>query len=94
MRIYNKDVVVSTFAVGPSTTIPNGSLKGPHGWHPPTGRPGAEAFGEAVDGDAPASYLTVNRQPDGGLLIAHHGSNRATRRHPKRGAARRLHFGR
>jgi hypothetical protein len=75
-------------------TIPNGSLKGPHGWHPPTGQSGAEAFGEPIEGAAPASFLTINRQPDGGVLIAHHGRNRAERRHPHKGAARRLHFGR
>lgn len=68
----------------------NGSLRGPHGWHTPTGLPGAEDF---VEGDAPDSFLTINRQPDGGVIITHHGRNRAERRHPK-GAARRLHFGR
>jgi hypothetical protein len=75
-------------------TIPNGALKGPYGWHPPTGLPGAEAFGEPIEGAAPASFLTINRQPDGGVRIAHHGRNRAERRHPRKGAARRLHFGR
>jgi hypothetical protein len=75
-------------------TIPNGALKGPYGWHPPTGLPGTEAFGEPIEGAAPASFLIINRQPDGGLLVSHHGRNRAERRHPRKGAARRLHFGR